>query len=122
MKARPNRTVIALACAFGLHACGQEAALVISTSLRGFQVPQEIDRLHLELAEDAGPLIGRNFPLADGQTDFSVRLLPGDRMPETFTVVLYAFLASVPIARSFPESTGFEADETRHLTLLLLRQ
>jgi hypothetical protein len=121
MSARVVGVAVGFLAAGVVGACGEETAIIVATDLRAFQVPEEVDALYLELSDADGALIGRSFPLAAGQADFSIELLRGDRLPETFTLVLYAFLADVRVARSPPRQVSFAADETQKLTLVLTR-
>jgi hypothetical protein len=121
MSTRSICILFALAWTGLAGACGEETAIIVTTDLRGFQVPQEIDLLHLELSDDKGVLIGRSFPLVDAPSDFSMKILPGERTPETFALVLYAFLVNVRVAESAPQKVSFVADAVSRATLVLMR-
>ena len=121
MTGRLLRILAGMICAGVLSGCGEETAILVIADLKDFQVPQEIDLLYLEASDDSGVLIGRSFPLVASEPEFSIKLLPGSRMPEQFSVLLYAFLGDVCVAESVSQKVSFASDTTRKTTMVLTR-
>jgi hypothetical protein len=108
---------LAAALAVGVCGCGDETSLWVEVDLGDREPVVEVDLLHLELRDTDEPLIGRNFQL--GPTDIrpTFHLTPGDRTPDEFYLVAYAYLDEILQGQSPPQASRFEDGEKRHVVL-----
>jgi hypothetical protein len=102
-----------------INGCGDETAVLVEVDVSAFAVPDEVDRLHLELRDEGAPLIGREFVLEEDLLIY--RLLPGPRTPSGFYVKVYAYLAQVWVAESEMKWVRFKEGETKQVTLVVPR-
>jgi hypothetical protein len=98
-------------------ACGGETSLWVEVDLGGRDPGEEVDLVHLELRDADEPLIGRNFDLSPADVRPTFHLTPGDRTPDEFELVAYAYLDTILQGQSPPQPSRFEDGEKRRVVL-----
>jgi hypothetical protein len=101
-------------------ACGSsEEALIVEVDVTRFEVPAQLDTLHLELREADGQLVGFDQALEVGMPRPAVRLVRGARTSASPTLVVYGFKDSRLVAQSSAVALRFIEDETPIVRLAL---
>ena len=103
-----------------LGACGDEEAIIVKVDTSRFQIPQQIDLLHLEVKHTAEAVIGRNVPLAADQTNPAIKLIAGGRLPrQGLILIVYGFLGATLVIQSAEQQIGFESGKTKVVNISL---
>jgi hypothetical protein len=100
--------------------CGaSQTAIIVDVDVSRFRVPDDVDRLFLQLEESDGATIGRTETLPAGIQRAPIELIRGPRTSLRPTLVVFAYRGTALIAQSSPTTLSFAEGRTTKVEISL---
>jgi hypothetical protein len=96
-----------------LVSCGSETAILVEVNVSGWNA----DLIHLEVSDESGAVIGRNFEVQPSQPTAVIDLRPGEVVSNSFSIVVYVYSQEYLVAQSQPQSAAFKKGRTIRVSI-----